>query len=101
MLASSSATSSATADLSKLYLLEHRDYRTLTGTGTIEALGSRHLKSVTLSMHTLRSPSISWPDTWGGTRATASPKESTQPALQGITRLSCYLLVDPKLQCRF
>lgn len=59
MLANSSVTSSAIADLSKFCLLKACIYSILTGTDTIEELGSRRSKSVTLSTCTLRRPSTS------------------------------------------
>lgn len=61
MLANSSVTSNAIADHSKLCLLKSCTYRMLTGTDTIEALGWRRLRSVTLSTCTLKRPFTSAP----------------------------------------
>lgn len=97
MLANSSVMSSVIADPSKSYLLEHCISRWLTGTDTIEVLGLRHLKSVTLSTCTLKRPSTSLPVTWEATRATASSKNphywpceapTDSLAIYGLT-LSC------------
>lgn len=100
MLANSSVTSSAIADPSEFFVLESYAYRTLTGTDTIEALGWRRLRSVTLSTGTLKRPFTSEPVNCETTRAKSS-KDFICIALQSTTKLSCYLWVDPQLQCRF
>ena len=67
MLDNNSVMSSVTVDPSKLCLLKHCICRRLTGADTIEVLGLRRLKSVTLSKGTLRKPSTRSTDTWRAT----------------------------------
>lgn len=77
MLVNNSVMSSDIADPSKSCLLKHCVYGTLTSTDTIEELGSRRLKSVTLSTCTLKRLSTSSPLIWEATRVTALSNEFT------------------------